>query len=78
MGQSRFLGAPLSRERGAACFNVSLRTPEAAVERRLADRVALAGAGLSSRAARFADPVLALLVDEDIATGLRRELRPAA
>ena len=46
-----------------------LRTPESAVERGLADRVALAWAGFASRAALAADKVVALLVDKDIATG---------
>ena len=69
---------PFSRERGASYFGQTfLRTPEPAVERRLADRVALSWSRFPGRAARLADPVLAILVDKDIATGLRRELRPA-
>jgi len=55
-----------------------LGTPEPARQRRLADRVALAGAGFASCAARATDPVVALFVDEDIAAGLRRKLRPTA
>ena len=47
-----------------------LRTPEPTVERPLADRVALAWSGFAGRPACFTDPMLALRIDEDIATGL--------
>jgi len=44
----------------------------------LTDLVALARTGIASRAALAADPVVALLVAEDIAAGACGELRPAA
>lgn len=58
-------------------FKNPLRTPEPARKRRLADRVALAWSRFASRTARAADVVLALVVDEDVAAGPCRELRPA-
>ena len=51
--------------------DVLLRTPEPTRERRLADRVALAWARFTSRAAFAADKVVALLIDKDIAAGSR-------
>jgi hypothetical protein len=55
-----------------------LRTPETAVERSLADRIALARAGVSGSAASAADPGVTLLIAIDIATWTSGELRPAA
>lgn len=56
----------------------NLRTPETAVERGLADRVALARAGVTGRAAVAADPGVALLVAINITARAGRELRPAS
>ena len=55
-----------------------LRTPESAVERGLADRVAFARTGFTSRAAVTADPCIAILIAIDIAARAGGELRPAA
>ena len=55
-----------------------LRTPESAVECGLADRVAFARARFTGRAAVAADPVIALIVTEDIAAWAGGELRPTA
>jgi len=54
-----------------------LRTPEPAVERGLANPVALARTGITGRATAFADPGVAVLVAINIATGASRKLRPA-
>ena len=58
--------------------NNQLRTPESAVERGLADRVAFAGTGFTSRAAVTADPGIAVLIAKYIAARAGGELRPAA
>ena len=55
-----------------------LRAPESARERRRADWVALAWAGIAGRSARFANPEVALRIAIDIATRACGELRPAA
>ena len=47
-----------------------LGTPEPAIERRLADLVALTWTGFAGRAACAANPVVTLLVDEDVAARL--------
>ena len=57
---------------------IFLRTPESAVERGLADRVALAWSGFTGRAAVAADPGIAVLIAIDIAARAGGELRPAA
>ena len=59
--------APSPREGAHIC----LRAPEAARERSLADWVAFAWTRLAGRAALLTNIVLARLVDEDIAAGLR-------
>jgi len=55
-----------------------LRTPESAVERGLADRVALARTRFTGRAAVTTDPGIAVLIAIDIAARAGGELRPAA
>jgi len=55
-----------------------LWAPETAWEGRGADWAALAGRGISGRAAVAADPVIALIVTEDVAAWAGGELRPTA
>lgn len=55
-----------------------LRAPEPSVERRQAGLAALTRAGSTGRAAGFADPVVALLVTEDISASAELERLPAA
>lgn len=55
-----------------------LRAPEPARECRLADGIALARTGIAGRSALLANPVVALVIAEDIAASTGRELRPAA
>ena len=55
-----------------------LRTPESAVERGLADRVAFARSGFTGRAAVATDPRIAVLIAIDIAARSGGKLRPAS
>ena len=60
------------------CISDRLRAPESARERRLADRIALAGTGIAGCPTLLANPVVALIIAEDVMARTRCELRPAS